>query len=74
MDNLPVPNDLDFLTLLNDTFRDAATGDSFSASTSELYIEDLKDGCLARDTLLVDAREKVRDALPDVLYDLINDF
>jgi hypothetical protein len=57
VDDLPVPNNLDFLALLNNTFRDAATGDRFCAPTSELNIEDLKNRCLARDAFLVNGWE-----------------
>jgi hypothetical protein len=57
VDDLPVPNNLDFLALLNDTFRDAAASDRFCAPTSELNIEDLKNGCLARDAFLVNGWE-----------------
>jgi len=73
VNDLPIPDNLGFFALVNDTFRDTAAGDSFSPSTREFYIEDLKDRCFARYPFLILGREQVRDALSNVLYNLIND-
>ena len=74
VDDLSSPNHLGFLVLLDNAFRHTASGNSLGAPTREFYVEDLKDRCLARDTLLVFGWEQACDALPDVLYDLINYF
>jgi len=53
MDDVSSPNDLDLLIPLDNTFRDTASGNSLSAPTRELNIENLKDRRLARDTFLI---------------------
>lgn len=72
MNHLPVPNDLGLFALLNDALCDAAAGDSFGASTGELYLENLKDRRIARDMFLINGWEQARDALSNVLCNLIN--
>lgn len=54
VNDLTIPNNLNFLAFLNDTFRDTATSNRFHASTGKFDVKCLKDGCLPGDSSLVD--------------------